>query len=199
MIVKSFDELSLLQRESFFNWLKEQPTTDPAASNMWDDDWQSKTNTLPYVLLKSNRFVNNNGKFHIAYDNETIAGCAGVYKSSFSPEVALAGTRMWIDNNYRNKLIAREYILPVHKQWARDNNCKQVALCFNEYNKNLITIWKRKRLGEIRSKREQRHMFYSNLHETLYPVTIQHTPQWVIYEKLDESWEFNWDLIKHSS
>jgi hypothetical protein len=79
---------------------------------------------------------------------------------------------------------------------AIKNKCKQVALTFNDYNKNIIAIWKRTRLGEKRTPREPRHMFYSNFNEVPFPVTIQYTSQLVIYEKLDEEWAFNWHTIK---
>ena len=108
----------------------------------------------------------------------------------------MAGTRTWVSENYRNRQVAAYILLPAHKQWAIDNGYKQIALCFNEYNKNLIRTWKRKRLGEDRSPRTADRIFYDNLYELDFPVNIQYTKQWVIYEKLDKDWQFDWSTLK---
>ena len=56
MKVIDFYELSADKVDDFFNFLQSQQTTDdPAWTNMWDDDWQNKANTLPYILTKTNK------------------------------------------------------------------------------------------------------------------------------------------------
>lgn len=197
MQLKIYSQLSQEEKDRFFSDLKGiQSESDPAAVNMWADDWEQQKHTLPYKLEKTNMYSGSNGEFYIIYDDEKFVACGGVYRSSFSEFVALAGTRTWIDSNYRNKLIAREILLPEHKLWAMENNCKQVALSFNDYNKRLIVVWKRTRIGESRSPRTERHMFYNDFNELDFPVTIQYTKQWVIYEKLDDSWDFDWSIIQ---
>lgn len=200
MNVVDFYELSDIKVTEFFDFLKSQQTTDdPAWTNMWDDNWQNKSNTLPYILTQTNKYKGNEGAFYIVYNDETVIACGGVSKLATNAFIALAGTRTWIAEEYRNQNIARNYLLPEHKAWAIKNNCKQVALTFNDYNKNIIAIWKRTRLGENRSPREPRHLCYNNFNEITFPVTIQYTSQWVIYEKLDLNWEFNWAMIKTKS
>lgn len=195
MNVKSFNQLTDKQKLNFFNWLRDQSNDDPAYENMWADNWQDQPNTVPYILTNTQKYSSINGDFNIVYDKKTIAGCAAVYIAPFNNKIALAGVRTWITPEYRNKLIAREYLLPAHKQWAINNKCHTVALTFNDYNKNLRTIWRKRRLGENRSVREPHHMFYSNFNELEYPVLIQQTPQWVIYEQLSDSY-FNWQMIQ---
>jgi hypothetical protein len=135
MIVKSFYSLSVKEQDTFFNWLKNQKNNDPAYENMWADDWKDKPNTLPFILSNTNKYANNNGDFNIVYDGKKIAACAAIYKASFNSLVAIAGVRTWVAEEYRNQLVVREYLLPAHKQWAIDNNCKQIALTFNEEKK----------------------------------------------------------------
>jgi hypothetical protein len=110
--------------------------------------------------------------------------------------VAIAGCRTWIDNDHRNRSLPREILLPAQKKWAQDQNAAAVVLTFNDYNKNLINAWKRKRLGEHRTPRQPFHLFYNNFNEVEFPVKIQHTKQWVIYEILDSSFNFNWENIR---
>jgi hypothetical protein len=197
MNVVDFYKLSTKEVDNFFSFLQSQQTSDdPAWTNMWDDNWSNKANTLPYILTKTNKYKGNEGAFYIVYDDEKIIACGGVSKLATNAFIALAGTRTWIATEYRNLSIARNYLLPEHKAWAIKNNCKQVALTFNDYNKNIIAIWKRMRLGEKRTPREPRHMFYSNFNEVPFQVNIQYTTQWVIYEKLDSDWDFNWQIIK---
>ena len=46
------------------------------------------------------------------------------------------------------------------------------------------------------NKREPKNLFYNGMEEVKFPVIIQYTPQWVIYEKLDKSFSFDWESIK---
>lgn len=164
-----------------------------AASNMWDDDWENKPNTLPHKLYISNQY--KNGTFNIALDNNVIVACSGAYVSMFNNRLLIAGTRTWIKKDYRNMQLPREYFLPREKAWALAHNMGAIALTFNDYNKNLITTFKRMRLGESRSAREPKHIFYTNMIEVPFPVTVQYTKQYVVYEKLND-WDFDWKSIE---
>jgi len=193
----TYQNLNTVQKQDFFIFLQEagKETNQPASINMWDDDWMNKNHTLPYLLEKSNRF-SEFGVYNVLFDNDTVIACSGIYTSGFCPELAIAGTRTWIKKNYRNKSIARDFLLPTEKKWAIDNNFKAIAICFNDYNKNMPTIWNRRRFGEKRTPRQSHHLFYNDMNELEFPVTIQYTKQWVVYEKLDPSFDFDWSSIK---
>lgn len=169
---------------------------DPAAVNMWAEDWQVNSHTLPYILINSNRYSGNNGEFFLVIYQTEIVGCGGIYFSEFDSKFALAGCRTWINSAHRNKSLPREILLPAQKKWAQDRNATAVGLTFNNYNKNLISTWKRMRLGEKRLPRQPYHLFYNNFNEVDFPVIIQYTKQWVIYEKLDTTFNFDWSTIK---
>jgi len=196
----SYNKLTKKQQLGFFDFLREINSEDPALDNMWHDDWSEKPNTLPHMLSLTSKFNGTSGDFHVVYDKKKIVGCGGIYRSSVNKHIALAGVRTWVNSEYRNRSLLKEYLLPFHKAWAQTTGCKQVALTFNDYNKNIIAIFKRRRLGESdRGHREEKHLFYSGLHEVKFPVVLQYTPQWVIYEKLDQAWEFNWRLLAQRS
>ena len=185
----------------FFNFLKSESREidQPASVNLWSDDWNTKNYTLPYILTNTKRFDGVNGEFFILYDKDKIVACSGVYISDFNKDIAIAGVRTWINKGYRHLILNKDYLLVEHKKWAINNNIKMISLSFNEYNKNIIQIFKRNRLGEKIGRinsREPHHMFYGGLHEVNFPVIIQYTPQWVIYEKLDDSFDFNWESLK---
>lgn len=191
-----YTKLSTEQHEAFFDFLREakKEITQPAHTNMWDDNWQNQTHTLPHLLENTNRF-SKGGTYNILFDGDTVVACSGIYTSIFCPDLAIAGTRTWIHKNYRNKSIARD-ILVTEKDWALKNNFKAIAICFNEYNKNMINIWKRLRLGEKRTPRQPHHLFFNGVNEVPFPLNIQYTKQWLIYEKLKEDFSFDWSSIK---
>ena len=195
--ILTYTDLSINQRDIFFNFLKEanKETTQPAHENMWNNDWKNKNNTLPYLLEYTNRFTSG-GKYHVIFDGDQIVGCSGVYTSAFCKELAIGGTRTWVSKEYRHLSVAREVLLPAEKSWAIENNFKAIAICFNDYNKNMTKIWKRVRLGEKRTPRQLHHMFFNGVNELEFPVTIQYTKQWIMYEKLDPTFDFNWESIK---
>ena len=195
--ILSYSDLTHHQHNTFFDFLKDasKETTQPAHVNMWDDDWINKNSTLPYLLENTDRFKIG-GIYHIVFDNDTVVGCSGVYTSTFCPELAIGGTRTWIHKDYRNNSIAREMLLPTEKAWAIENKFKAIAICFNDYNKNMPKIWQRIRFGEKRTPRQSHHIFYNGVNELEFPVTIQYTKQWIMYEKLDSSFDFDWSIIK---
>jgi hypothetical protein len=98
---------------------------------------------------------------------------------------------------YRHKSILREHLLPIHKKWAIENNGNLVALTFNDHNKNIREIFKRRRLGESidRTHREPHHLFYSGLNEVTHPVNIQGTRQYIIYEKIKD-YDYDWKQLE---
>jgi hypothetical protein len=193
----TYQNLNIIQKEIFFNFLREarKETTQIAHTNMWDDDWGNKNNTLPYLLEKTDRF-SKLGQYNVLFDNDNVIACSGVYTSAFCSELVIAGNRTWINKNYRNLSIAREILLPAEKDWAIANKFKAIAICFNDYNKNMPNIWKRIRFGEKRTPRQSHHLFYNGVNEPEFPVTIQYTKQWIMYEKLDPSFDFDWCSIK---
>ncbi len=193
--VSSFDYSN---HDSFFEFCKAASLEidQPAAANMWHDNWIDENYTLPYILFKDNRFKNPKGEFFILKHDDLIIGCSGVYISDFNPQIGILGCRTWVSSKYRNQSLVRDYLLPAQREWAKDRNAFAVGLTFNDYNKNLINTWKRVRLGEKRTARQPYHLFYNNFNEVDFPVTIQYTKQWIIYEKIDPNFEFDWISIQ---
>jgi len=195
---KIIDLENFADKQLFLNFCKDQfeSSLDPAASNMWANNWEADSHTLPNLIYIQKRFDSPHGQFNLLLEDDKIIGCAGVYISEFSNKFAIAGCRTWISTPYRNMSLMREYVLPIQKCWAQEKNLDAIGLTFNFYNKNLAKIWERRRLGEKRSERDRYHMFYNGLQKVEFPLLIQNTPQWMIYEKLNDSWNFDWDTIK---
>jgi len=192
----SYYELNQLQRQEFFQLLQQtQAETDkPAATNMWSNN-PNDSNSLLYLLDHTDRF-RKNGMFQVLFDNNHAVACSGAYTSEFSQHVALLGVRSWVQKSYRNRLISRNILLPKEKSWAIETGHKIVALTFNEYNRHLQELFKRKRLGVSMSARSSEHFGYLGTHTVEFPVDIQYTKQYVIYEKLDQQFEFDWSSIE---
>ena len=66
LVIKTYKEFNSLDKDHFFDFCKlaSTNTKEPASANMWDEDWENKKHTLPYLLEKTNRF-NNDGDYHI--------------------------------------------------------------------------------------------------------------------------------------
>ena len=200
MKVLTYNNLSTIEKINFYSFLEStQLELKPANTNMWHNNWINENHTLPFILNCTERFNDNNGEYHIVFDEETIVACGGVYISNFSQDIAFIGVRTWVNKTYRHQSILREYLLPIQKSWCQEKNIKIVALTFNDYNKNLIQVFQKRRLGETKERittRQPYHLFYNNLIEVEFPVMIQYTKQWVIYEKLDPTFNFDWSTIK---
>lgn len=156
---------------------------EPAAKNMAD-----------LRELLDVRFDGNRGQMYVVFDGLHIVGCSGCYISEFSDKVGLLGVRSWLNQEYRSKQIIRNLLLPEQRDWMMSKGMKQVALSFNEYNRNLVHLFERQIVK--REPRTPRHMFYNGMSVLPYRVEIQYTPQWVIYETLDTGWSFNWKSLE---
>jgi N-acetylglutamate synthase-like GNAT family acetyltransferase len=169
---------------------------EPSHVNMWHEDWENVNSTLPYLLYKSTRFANNNGDmFMILDDNDNILGLSGINISEFDNNVALGGVRTWLNKDMRGKFVIGRNLLPVQLRWAKEHGLKTIALTFNDYNKRLIPYFKRSGFG-IKKERNPDSMFYNGQFHVDFPITINHTKQWVIYHKIDESYQPNWESIR---
>lgn len=191
---KSYYDLDTLELKKFIDFLEsiKYEKNQPAYINMIPSN---SNNTLLYILNHTDRFINH-GMFQILYFGTEIIGCSGAYQSPFSSDICILGTRTWIRKDYRNKNIAKDYLLPKEKKWAIRKNYKCIALTFNEYNKNIIKTFSRMRLGEKRTRREKRHFGFGNLHTLEFPVNINYTKQWIIFELLDNNFNYDWQLIE---
>lgn len=173
-------------------YCKEQSKENhPASSNMWQENWESKHETLPFILKTGIRF-GRKGKFFLLFDGNKIIGCSGIYISDFSERIAIAGARTWVSREYRTKQYVKDYLLPVQKDWAILNNIDIIALTFNEYNVSVIRLFT---IGQAVGSRSNRHLFSNNFNVLNFPVLIQHVPQWIIYENLTD-YRFPWEIIK---
>lgn len=199
--IYEYSNLTSQMKENFFAFCEDASyeAENPASVNMFDDDWENQSHTLPFILEKTDRFNQPNGAFHILTLDGSIVACAGVYISDFDRKVAILGCRTWVHENYRHRILLREYLLPVHKQWAIDNKCDVLVLTFNQYNKNLIKTFQRLRLGEANkdriTSRADHHLFYTNMNVLDFPVIIKNTKQWVTYEKMSD-YDFDWESIR---
>lgn len=200
--IKTYNSMTLDEKKLFLDFCKstQEEKNKPAAANMWAENWKDGDPiTLPYLLEYRDIFKDPKGNFFILYDDNAIIGCSGIYLSDFSDNIAVAGVRTWIDKKYRNQSLNKDYLLPIQKSWAIDRNIKIIALTFNRYNKSIIEIFKRTRLGEDAGRvnsRKAHHLFFNGVNEVPFSINVKHTEQWAIYEKLDRNFEFDWGSIK---
>jgi hypothetical protein len=173
-------------------------TNNLANKNMWDENWENNPSTLLYHLYISKRFYSETGEMYVMIKNDKeIIGTSGVYVSNFDSNVAIGGVRAWMLKQYRGKILMNNnrgpYALPIHIDWTRERGLKTTIFTFNEYSLNLINYFKRIGFGFADRNSE---FFNLNFNQIDFPVNIQNTKQWVIYHKIDESYEPNWDKIR---
>lgn len=171
--------------------------SEPSHVNMFSDDWETNTSVLPYLIYKSDRFHYGNGDIFLLFDDEeNILGISGVNISDFDDKVALGGVRTWLNKNLRGRFLIARHLLPVQLKWAIEHGMKTIAITLNDYNKRLLPYFKRVGFG-IEKKRNVNSMFYNGQFHVEFPVIINYTKQWVIYHKIDETYEPNWENIRY--
>jgi hypothetical protein len=169
---------------------------DPAHVNMWHPDWENNSETLLFNIFVSKRLCGATGETFLLWRDDLLIAVSSVYVSSFDSNVAIGGVRSWVVGKYRGDLMIGRYLLPLQYQWAKKRNLKTFMLTFNDYNKKLINIIKRSGFGRVKNRTEEKPFFYG-VHTIDFPVTIQHTKQWIVYDKIDKNYEPNWKKIEH--
>lgn len=169
--------------------------SEPSHVNMWDDDWENNNAVFPYLIYKSDRFKDGKGDMFVLLDGDDIVALSGVNVSDFDSNVALGGVRTWLNKDMRGKFVIGRNILPMQLKWAIEHKIKTIALTFNDYNKRLIPYFKRSGFG-IEKKRNIDSMFYYGQFHVEFPVTINYTKQWVIYHKIDDLYQPDWESIR---
>jgi hypothetical protein len=191
------NDYHIINRDVILQYCKNAFTekTEPSHINMWSDDWENNDVTLPYLIYISNRFKNSKGNMFVLLEGDNILALSGVNISEFDNNVALGGVRTWLNKEMRGKFVIGRNLLPIQLKWAKEQGLKTIALTFNDYNKRLIPYFKRSGFG-IEKKRNTNSMFYNGQFHVDFPVTINYTKQWVIYHKIDESYQPDWESIR---
>ena len=197
--IKEYFNLTKTELKLFWDIMKKETIKDnsPAMINMFSLNWRVEENTLRYILDVEEKF--NKGAYYILFDDDIPVASGGVYFSEWTDDIAMAGIRTWAHTEHRNKLLVAEHILPACKEWSNENNCKAITLTFNDYNKNLIKVCVRTRAGESATRisgRTPRRLFYNGANVLDFPLEINYTKQWLIYEKLNNDFNFNWEEFK---
>ena len=189
-------EYSDVDQQDFFNFCQAAllDTEQPASINMWDNNWTTATHTLPYLLEVEKRFAEN-GKFFVLLNNDKIIAGSGIYQSDFDQHIAICGIRSWVNKEYRGQFLLGSHLFPAQVKWAKANGYKQIAITFNDYNSKLMNIFIRNGAG-VKKNRQVDSLFYTGVNQVPFPVTIKYTPQWVLYQKLDPDWEFDYSSIR---
>ncbi|MCS7316847.1 MAG: hypothetical protein NZZ41_00800 [Candidatus Dojkabacteria bacterium] len=97
----------------------------------------------------------------------------------------------------KGKGIMMDYILPIQIDDCKNLGAKMCIATFNENYKLYIELLKRCKenkgfaLGKLRNKK-----FLKNFNFVEFPCNIFNTKQWVIYMKLDQNYEFDFEKIK---
>lgn len=161
-------------------------TKDPAHTNMA---------TLMRLLFDSDRLANNRGTYFVLKINGKIEVGSGVYISDFDKWVAIGGLRSWVNEGYRGKFLLGSYMFPKQLEWASNKKLKTLAITLNKYNRKYLNHFRRSGLG-MKKDRKPGRLFYNGQFEIPFACDIRDTKQWVIYHKIDQSYEPDWKSIK---
>lgn len=192
------DNYYITHKDAILNYCKQAYTEkdQPGHANMWHPEWENIPATFPYIVYSSNRFKNSNGIMLLLVDeNDNILGTSGANVSEFDRNVVLGGVRTWLNKELRGQFMMGRHVLPHQLSWATELGFKTLALTFNDYNKRLLPYFARSGLG-IKKKRMPGSLFYNGQHILDFPVTINYTKQWVVYHKIDELYQPDWESIR---
>jgi len=165
----------------------------PAVENMEESDWINKPHTLMYILMLTDRFRIGNGLMSFLYnsDDEIIAS-SGCYKSDFDSNVVIGGCRTYKFQTSGIWFQLANNLMLDHFNWAKEIGAKIFALTFNDYNHKLMSILAR---ADKFNPGGNNSDFYTKMTILPYKALIKNTPQYVLYYKLDQTYEPIWPKV----
>lgn len=183
--------------DKLYNFCERQSTETKyeASRNMSIYDWQNNSASLFYVIFKEGRFSKGRGIFNIVLHGDTIVSVAGAYVSDFSSDIIIGGVRTWTDKEHRSRFIHGGMIMPTQYEWAFGVG-KMYLLSFNDYNIDLMNLVLR--FGTNRSTKfgTKNAEFYKDFIKHPTRLLIKNVPQWVLYKKIDTTWNYDFAGIE---
>jgi hypothetical protein len=150
----------------------------PASVNMQYTNWNTNNASLLYLCYTEKRLVPPTGNYYLLCEGNCGIAGSGVY---IKDNVAVLLARTWTFKEYRTQYLIHEYLLPKQLEWAKSRGVKSAIITVNEYNKGLLTIFKRAQSRDHHPMSK----WYKNAIINDIPEIIQHTPQWTVTFNLD--------------
>ena len=176
--IDSSDSAHRAMLQKFCTAIELTESGHPAEINMRYSDWESNPASLFYLIYKEQRLVGSSGQYFVLNDNGNTAAGSGVYVKD---NTAILLVRSWIIPEFRSKWLLHEHLLPLQLTWARSQAAKDAMITVNEYNKNLLVIFKR----AMRSERHPMSKWYKDAVISDEPEIIKNVPQWTVKFNLD--------------
>ena len=150
----------------------------PAASNMKYTDWGNNPASVLFLLYNEQRLVPPTGQYFVLCNDMQTISASGVY---IKDSTAILLVRTWTLKEFRTQYLLHEYLLPKQLEWAKANGATRAMITVNEYNRGLLTIFRR----AMKIEHHPMSKWYKNATINDEPEIIQHTLQWTITFALD--------------
>ena len=162
----------------------------PGSVNLDTVNWENKPHTLLHTLIKEKRFNSESRSNYLLLEkgDHYIAG-SGFYPLKNDHNVCILSTRTYVIKTERGKLLNGYFLLPEQIKLAKELNYKSLILTFNEYNLWLKKSIHRASFNQSKFAGLKIPDSYKNWKPLDYPVTIQYTKQWCLYQHLDDSYD----------
>lgn len=177
----------------------EQSSPD-IATNWKVTDWQLEPASLFHVLLIQKRF--DTGGLCLLYENQKIIAISGFYKSDIHPDIHIFGARAWVLKEKRMNLLIAENILPVQIEMMCHNQAKMGLITFTDRTKRFAELIKRSNENYVEGKPlfffgDRYPQLYRDMIMLEFPITVNHVKQWALVKKFDQSFDFDFNTIRH--
>ena len=167
----------------------------PAAYNMGALNWMDRDETLANILWNKKRFYKGNGQYYFLEKDTAIIAGSGIHRSEFCHDIALGSVRSFVNKEYRGYHLLGDILWPAQLAWATRNNYKMILITVNKYNRGLLNIIKRTGVGHQKNRTTEK-FFHNGVVNVPFPIEIKGITQWAIGHRIDEAYEFDWELVR---
>lgn len=192
------DSITDLDRYQIIKFCDENGVQNPNYSYQHHSLEQPNNNWYD-VMFKEQRFSKENGGLCLLMHESEIVGISGYNRSELNPEIWISGVRTLIHTEHRHNVLISKFIVPFQIQSIKERNGKCVIWLFDAGNeKNIFRVVKNGKLNVLLQNQLEafKKTAYNNLQVLDYPIVVNHTLQYVIYQYLEDGYTFDWNSLE---
>ena len=161
--------------------------------------FQQPPNNWYSLMFRDAKFYKDFGGLLLAYDDDTLVGISGYYRSNIDPKIYIGSVRTLIHRQHRHKLLTTQLFIPAQNELVRSAG-GACALWLFETEKEQ-TFYKIVHKQNVRRALDANSRGYKQqiLDNTLilpYPISVNGKSLNAFAHILDKTWQFDFEKLK---
>jgi hypothetical protein len=178
---------------SYKRFIREQERQDPTKAHILANMGATPPSGFLHLIDEERgefrRWTKETGQIDLLFNyvEDSMVGISCVEHSTISNIFTSGGNRCWLDHRYRGNQSVTKHLLQSNLNWSEANGFSGMVLTFNEYNKGLWEIIKRRSEGKHAQFGSTWSDFWNDCIAIPEPIILHNTKQWAIIKPVPDA------------